>query len=367
MKKQKKTAIVIGGANGERVLSISPVNYKPGRKHLLSPSQTVGGGSSVNHACRLLAAGVNVIPIVPVINDHTGKLVVRTLEAAAEKGGLEGDFEFKRQWFLRPKTDNEKTQFTTILNIGEDRNVFSETGTGLANSFSCHFNRLIPSYEPESVSAVLIGHVYADRELKLSITRKIIEKFSDKCPIVANFGSSQYEDGYLAWKEDLSNITCFQLDLVEMRRFFGDPSKKVQEMLNWFRDKCTVVITLERMGAVAQVKGKSEIIFVWPYELPPEMIVDTTGAGDAFAAGLTSELMNKKRIPGTANTWKSIFANAALWAAYACCHIGGALDCPKREELETFREINGSLARGVDIYDVDMGEPILRLIDRMFP
>ncbi len=363
--KQNKLVLVIGGANGERVLTISPNEYKPGRKHVLTPSQTVGGGSSINHACRLLAYGIDVVPIVPVIDDHTGKLIVRTLENAAENGRMA--FQFKREWFLKPQGENEKTQFTTILNIGDDRNVFSETGPGLAKSFSSHFTRLISRYKPESVSAVLIGHVYADRELKCDITRRIIETFSaTNCKIVANFGSSQYEAGHLAWESSLPNITCFQLDLVEMRRFFDDPAMKVKDILNWFRDRCNVVITLERMGAIAQLRGESDIIFVWPYQLPQNMIVDTTGAGDAFAAGVTSALADKTRVPRNNNRWQQIFERAALWAAYACCHSGGTIDCPNQNDLRIFKTRNSYLAHGVDIFDVNMGERVLRLIDRVY-
>ena len=151
-----------------------------------------------------------------------------------------------------------------------------------------------------------------------------------------------------------------------MRRFFGDPTIKVGKILDWFRERCTVVITLERMGAVAQLKNTEDIFFVWPYELPPDMIVDTTGAGDAFAAGITWELTRRSRIPRQPQAWQKIFGHAALCAAYACCHQGGTTDCPNEESLAAFKKENASLEYGVDILDPKIGERILRLIDRVF-
>jgi sugar/nucleoside kinase (ribokinase family) len=184
---------------------------------------------------------------------------------------------------------------------------------------------------------------------------------------VANLGASQYEAGHLAWSSALSNITCFQLDLVEMRRFFRDPTIKARTILEWFRERCTVVITLDRMGAVAQLKNSEDIYFVWPYELPPDMIADTTGAGDAFAAGIAWSLAHKRRIPRQPKPWQEMLQRAALWAAYACCQQGGAMDCPSLESLNTFRKKNTGLAHGVDVLEPKMGERILRLIDRAFP
>lgn len=360
-----KPVLIVGGANGERVLFIKQEQYKQGRKYILPPSNPIGGGSSINHACRLLAVGVDILPIVPVIDDHTGCLVVNSLTEASQTGGLK--FRFRRSWYLRPKTKSEATQFTTIINIGEERNVFSEFGPGLAESFLFHYNRTIRRIATTDISALVIGHIYADRELHCDITRRLIDKFGGSVPIIANFGKSQYEAGHLAWSNALKQITYFQLDIIEIRNFFGGSRIRLGDILEWFRKRCTVAITLDRMGAVAQVKDTDQVFFIWPYELPAEMLVDTTGAGDAFAAGITWGLRQHKTVLRSVDAWRELFEQGALWAAYACCQEGGTRNCPDLEKLNNFKKEHTGLVHGIDVFDALMGERILRLIDRAFP
>ena len=261
----RKPVLVVGGANGERILSVNQSEYAPGRKHVLEQSPPVGAGSSINHACRLLATGVEVIPIIPVLNDHTGNLIVRTLEETSKLS--QKPFKFQDEWYMSPTTENETTQFTTIVNIGEERTVYSEITNNLIESYQAHYNSLIESIDPQNISAVVIGHVYADKKAFGEITKNVIQRFSRSVPIVANFGSSQYNLGKDTWANSLRDISYFQLDLHEIRCFFQDENAKLKNILEWFRDRCTVVVTLDRKGAIAQVRGSNKITFVWPYEL----------------------------------------------------------------------------------------------------
>ena len=174
---------------------------------------------------------------------------------------------------MTPTARDETTQFATIVNIGEERTVYSEVTSSISKSYHKHYNKLRETILPADISALVIGHIYADSDALGEITKNVINRFSGSVPIIANFGSSQYRLGKDTWSNSLSEISYFQLDLYEMRQFFKDENAKLNEILQWFRDRCTVVITLDRKGAIAQIRGSSEAIFVWPYDLG-EMFIE---------------------------------------------------------------------------------------------
>lgn len=298
-----------------------------------------------------------------VIDDHTGSLIVRTLEEASKVGGT--PFKFNEEWYMTPTTTNETTQFTTIVNIGEERTVYSEVTSWIARSYQKHYYKLREIILPTDVSAVVIGHVYADSTALGEITKNVINMFSGSVPIIANFGSSQYKLGKDTWSNSLSEISYFQLDLYEMRQFFKDENAKLKEILKWFRDRCTVVITLDRKGAIAQIRGSNEVTFVWPYELG-DKFVDTTGAGDAFAAAVTRELSMRAISELSTETWRDVLRGGALSAAYSCCNRGGTSNCPSIHELERFKEeLQSQPDQIVDSLDANVSEKILRFVDRL--
>ncbi len=90
-----------------------------------------------------------------------------------------------------------------------------------------------------------------------------------------------------------------------------------------------VVITLGRNGAVIYDKDGARRIR--PYQV---QAVDTTGAGDAFAAALTVRLAEGAEFEEAA-----LFASAA--AAIACTQVGAQTALPSRKQVEGFLSRRG--------------------------
>ena len=58
MRANRDTVVTVGGATAERVIVIPNNEYREGRKHTLGPTGLMAGGSAINNASRLLAAGL---------------------------------------------------------------------------------------------------------------------------------------------------------------------------------------------------------------------------------------------------------------------------------------------------------------------
>ena len=173
-------------------------------------------------------------------------------------------------------------------------------------------------------------------------------------------------------------LESFQLEIREAREFLCMDSearkrrpkvkslnvKSLKEMLEWFSDKCTIVITLGHMGAVARRKGSDSVVLAWPYDLRRADIKDTTGAGDAFGAGFVSTALKKKGLK-TDKDLKEAAEVGRLWGAYACTTLGGANDCPGEVDLDKFAG-HHSKFRESEVKTMEEAEPILKILDRVF-
>lgn len=229
------------------------------------------------------------------------------------------------------------------------------------------------------INAVMIGHIASDRwdTVKGECTKYILRKFeSERTFRFVNFGDSQLRHGYSHWINDLQKTDCVQGNLTEFRKLLATPHNPkpsfrdiVEQLLS---DEITSLITLDRFGAIGTFKGqKDQVVLAWPFDLAD--IVDTTGAGDAFGAGIVSNVLpasDTKNRPA----WRSIAGYgetvdaSRIWAAYACKHLGGASNCPDARELSSFE---GSLRRQcvrshVKTMEVNEVSDFLQIFDRVY-
>lgn len=361
--------LAVGGANVERMLMVSPGSFTPGRKHSIPPAELTPGGSAVNHACRLLAAGVSVRLAAPVCRDAGGRLLADALRAAAAKGGSR----LRGADSLWLEGEGPGTPHTTLLSIGHERTFFTEHPPALFTLLERHLDAVLRAAAADPPAAVMIGHLHADRGEAPGkhggLTERVLDACAEMdCPVFANPGSSQFRLGPDWWASRLGRVACFQLQITEMRELCRDlwngASPPLPVILDWFTPHCTVVVTLERMGAVARLKGSDKTVIAWPYGLAPGEIVDTTGAGDAFGAGVVASMIRRPldddAALGEALHWGSLFAS------YSCTTRGGARDCPTRAELEHFNEAH-RVVRAMQTVEGDEAEGLLRLIDQIFP
>lgn len=371
--------LTVGGANVEHSFAI-PGEFDADAKYSIDPQPRLAGGSSVNHACRLLAMGVDVQAILPLAKaDPLSALIIAALDAAERVGRSK----YRRRDLQIPGRDLA-TPFSAIIRQGTSRAVLNEFSPSLMTSFRDHVDGVLERLFSSRVrpDMLLIGHVHADRAKPKrgavgfggAITERILcAPELAGIPKYVNFGSAQYELGTKRWDRLLrDHVDVFQLDLREVRRFCRDADladTSLDSILGWFRDRCSVVVSLERFGAIGQLAGSDKPHVAWPYVL--EGVVDSTGAGDAMGAGIVASML----VDGFEDSVESEavreahFASALAFGrscgAYACTTLGGASGCPDLDRLAAFERRaklhprDAGMARSVTRHD-------LLLIDRAF-
>jgi sugar/nucleoside kinase (ribokinase family) len=372
--------LTVGGANVEHAYSL-PRPFEPDAKYSVDPQPRVAGGSSVNHACRLLAMGVRVEPILPAAkSDAMSGVIVEALEQAEATG--RGRF---RRTDLLVRGAGLTTPFTTIIRHAGSRAVLNEFSPAMMRAFREHVQAHLARLEGARSGGprvMLVGHVHADRapgpDRAVGHGGAITEHLLTHPALAGarryvNFGRAQYELGARHWNRLLRDrVDVFQLDIGEIRRFCRDaalPDASLESILGWFRERCSVVVTLERFGAIGQLAGSDRPVAAWPFVL--DDLVDSTGAGDAMGAGIVasmaiddfeaSEVDDATRL----DRFEAALDFGRVCGAYACTTLGGATRCPSLEALADFESHLRSERR-----DRGVGREVTRhelfLIDRAF-
>jgi sugar/nucleoside kinase (ribokinase family) len=379
--------LVIGSGVAEKLLRVAG-EFRLASKQNVSEYKELYGGSGINYTFRLGHAGYPVLPILSVGNDWLGHKIQQAIARLAKHGQIarfiqEEDFCCEQLF----------TPESIVLVTGERRTIL--TGNLKGFQFFKEFldKRLeqVQQLDQLDVKAVMIGHIYADGTEfnpgnEGSVTRELIEKYAEQEVIVfTNFGRSQFKLGNKFWEPILPKITFFQLALDEAREFFSQDRrvKSLRDMLNWFQDReITAIITMDKVGAVASLKdGSQGVIFARPYDLG-ERFVDSTGAGDAFGAGLISyflDMMSRNELgiqPSkqkaldqylTIGNFEDALERGRHWAAYCCTKLGAANECPDKKALEGFRtylkSVEKALVKRGDLNDFD---DVMWFIDKAY-
>lgn len=327
--------VVVGAANAEKIIRLREP-FQLGRKHIVESCFTLAGGSCINYACRLLSMGIPVIPVACVGDDELGKQIVQTLRGNAQRGRVDLCEDFIAY--------AGNTSVSTILVDSQGhRTIITELGDS-ASAYTAYLEECLRDKPWRTAVAVVIGHIRGGRG---DLTRRLIRHFAGRARICVNLGSTQYRLGPGAFLDVLNEVDYMQFHLTEAREFlkteYGTTSHlepSFEKMIEWFLEKTKIAaITLDNVGAVICSSDylQNNLLIAWPYDLT-EIIVDSTGAGDAFAAGFASTLASDNEL----NYGQIV--NAALvardWAAFACLSLGGADDCPTPERLNSFVEEN---------------------------
>jgi sugar/nucleoside kinase (ribokinase family) len=333
---QHNTICCIGSANMEQIISIQQ-SLELGAKNDTREHKVSAGGSALNGTCRLLAMGFDVLPIVPVGDDEEGQKVLEVFRTSLAKGSSRITLGLDE---LVQKGSSTSSSVVVIDPLGR-RTIISWTGTA-SERFEPRLLHCLDHLEspPE---AVIVGHISADKYG--SITRRAINWFSERGTyVLVNMGRTQYQQGPGAFLEVLGKVDCLQFELAEAKSFVASHFKSevppLEGVLKWLIDYArprSVVLTLAEAGAVACHRDAAdEVLLAWPYDLEG-IIRDSTGAGDAFAAGLASAMAGSDR---GLNQFENALAIARDWAAYACTTLGGAFGCPDHKELQAFIKQN---------------------------
>ena len=375
-KRTQPIIIAVGGGNAENILSVEQ-GITFGNKHIAEATELFGG-SAVNYAMRLLCTGYTVFPILTIGNDEIGKKIHHAFIALTKKNHVNSpvlDFLISKEsdtYFLDP---NIKTSNTTILVQGSTRTIFTQKLRNGKYFIKQLRRRVEYIYHMTNTSPdmIMIGHIQSDsKDINPKntgeSTKYLIDHYHQTSQLFCNFGSSQIELGFEFWKSDLAKIDILQLNLEEAKRFFSsDKSKKsLQEIVALIHTlDITAIITLDRFGALGiHKKRNNSFILAWPI-IDVQEVIDPTGAGDAFAAGIVSRLCDKPNF--SIDEFQSAIRTGRSWAAIACKTIGGVGDCPSMAELEDFDlwlKENG--AREIEIKDSENAAEIMTLLDIAF-
>jgi sugar/nucleoside kinase (ribokinase family) len=364
---------VFGSANAEHI--IRPEGEVAfGAKNNAKGIDLFGGGG-LNYSSRLIRMDVETLPFVSVGEDKTGKRIQEYIVELVENAGLKEEIvEFvQSKEFCVPSAT---TSHATIIVQNSQRTIFSQRAK------ESHFYRHILPKRIKfahdlgllDASGVIIGHLSCEQCdgnscSDTDCTETLINKYSDETPIIVNLGKSQLSRGYSYWNSKIKSDVIYQFNLMEAKYFFkgvaGD-NPSLGDILHYFRhNDITAVITLDRFGAVANYKdGKNGVILAWPL-LDPTQIVDPTGAGDAFAAGMMARLKGKQKI--SFSDFYSAIENGRNWAAYSCTTYGGSGDCPNKRDLDNFMttyEFKGQNL--VEFLNKGSADQIISLIDMAY-
>lgn len=266
---------VIGNANADSVIRI-PGRLEAGREYHGAPLGVRLGGSGANAACPLVAAGNQVALFSEVGRDAAGDDVLAWIKDAI--GGTKGV----------TRRDAATGGCTILIDETGDRTIIGNT------------KRPGPAPWPDvDIDACDAVYFAANRLVPEAIAARLAQ---GRPPVIAQLGCAPR----------LTRATA----VLASHLHLGDPDPAKGWETARERGISTAWLIVTR-GAAGAWASNGETVLHQP-ALPAE-VVDTTGAGDAFAAGIVHAL---------ARGWSMVDALrlASLWGAYTVGHLGSS--CP---------------------------------------
>lgn len=357
----RPSIIVAGNAISETILTPSgPVVF--GEKYTAPVVESLGG-SGIDYARRLLTWGADVYPILLIGDDPAGAAVRSVLSADALRGKAPRRVHeyLDARGFMAP---GARTLRSTILLANGCRTIFSHEPQ-MGDDFLRHLQARALAAERAirgAPAALMIGHLYGDRggrepDTQGRCTRWLLEHFGGRTFALVNFGHTQLAMGVRFWEDVLPRISLLQFNVREFRLFMasaGAGHRSLRWRIDWLRERvAAVVVTAGCRGAIGVCRDRRKRMFVAAGSHVD--VLDSTGAGDAFAAGLVSQLAGERSV--TFDSLCQAMTVARTWAAFACAAFGGSGPAPDDDFLrklseadagrETSRTVSGDRAARV--------------------
>lgn len=357
--------IIVGSGNLENILRLKG-KVRLGQKHLVSADELIGG-SCINYFLRIATAGGEAFPIPQIGKDDLGaEIQARLIQQYGRTDFNAQILDFiSSPDFLIPGIQTAKA--TIIVHEGK-RTIFSKmhAGSDIARE---HIIERFGSLNtlPVNKASLMIGHVPLDREpgREGHITRRMLSLAPSGWLILINPGPSQYQLGLNYWKQDLWQADIIQLNLFEIKTFFANSglSDSLSQIIDHLaKASITTIITLNKSGAIGIHKDRKNCVIIAD-PLPIQDVVDPTGAGDAFAAGVICALNGKKAF--SFDEFVAAIQTGRLWATYACTTLGASGDCPTASQLSTFESHIGGGGGSISIFDQTDYNKYINLIDNL--
>jgi len=304
--------VAIGNANVDIVMYVDRI---PREDEALEAYDSVisAGGSASNYAVALARLGIRCGFIGRVGDDSFGEFVKREFE----KEGVD---------ISRLKVDREHPTGKVFIIVTKNgaRRMIAHRG---ANAYIT-----LDESDEEYISRAKLVHAASIRR-KLALE---IAKVSSKYKITFSYdpGLVVCKYGLEELKPIFSHVKILYLNLRELECLTGSKDPESASKLLQYGPKLVIV----KMGSKGSYLVLSEArIRVPPYK--PKKVVDTTGAGDVFAAALTAGLLKGLSL------WDSaLFASVA--AGLKVERKGARNGIPyEREVLSIFKEVKSKLEK----------------------
>lgn len=211
------------------------------------------GGSATNTAVALARLGHRTALLSKLGNDENGNLLSKDLE---ENNVLRGYIQ----------KINHMTSFTFVG--------LEDEGTRVVYSYKGETAILSPEDIPNSLNNIKMVYCAGVDSRSITGVKKLFEK--------ANYAILA-PSSYL--------LTNMDKDLLELSHAIIVNKHEWKMIDNYCPNDKIIVVTQGKKGVSAYSNGKHTFVSAYPTN-----VVDTTGAGDAFSAGMISGLIDKKSI-----------------------------------------------------------------------
>ncbi|MBM6593905.1 adenosine kinase [Microvirga pudoricolor] len=280
----------------------------------MGPATIVSGGSAANTAAGIASLGVRAGFIGKVKNDETGNLFAHDLKAISVHYdvALAGDGPATARSFILVTPDGERTMNTYLgacQNLTPD-DVNPATVEASAIVYLEGYLWDPPAAKEAFRKAVTIAH---------GAGNKVALTLSD------SFCVDRYRDEFLGLMRDGSLDILFA-NIHELQSLFqtSDASTALAALRD---EKVLGVVTRSEQGALVVSRGETLAVPAYPVA----KVVDTTGAGDLFAAGFMAGLARDLSLTDCARL-------GGLAAAEVISHLGARpqaslLDLARQEGL----------------------------------
>lgn len=265
------------------------------------------GGAGANVAAGIARLGRKVTFLGKFGSDENGKLLLD----AFEQDGVDTSA------ILTANGEPSARCFIPIDKNG-DRWIFALGGAAL-----------LETVEEVNIAKIQTARVLYVAEAFTNVARKAIEVAHQAHALVV-----YCPGGVVMWAdrsemEGLIHLAdVLILSRAEAAAFSG--SEDVEKALSYFEkiSPKVVVITLGSEGVLASLEGTHTTVPVWKAPL----VVDTTGAGDAFNAGFTIGILDGL-------DWKQALVKGSACAALKLGKVGARTGLPTQSELTEFMKI----------------------------
>jgi len=295
----------IGVSDWDRLIAIADYPEAGGFANVLD-EVSAPGGPTTNTAVALSRLGARVALASAIGDDERGRLVRHNLETAGIDTG-----------WLTVKPAQVTTLVTVIVSRNPlERTIFVETGAQLVRG------------DQLDVSGLLGGDVLILDVPDVSLRRFLLDLPSHTVPTTRILGPLGYmadtsvPDAFdLALRHDV--IVSNEPDLLEVTGTWtlSDATAAVQHRM---RGENLRAVLITRGGEGCRVVTETTSLNVSAFSVD---VVDPTGAGDAFAAGVAWGMAQRWPWPEVGR-----FANAV--GALACCSLGAQASLPSLKDVE---------------------------------